>query len=305
MCWAVSNISTGRAPSSSLSGGSRAPRDSRRCRPGHPDRRLARECGDAREMDSRDTRSSSTIVAWPPCSMMAFSSAEALRHCGCEDDEKPSFANFWAMAPPTPQRMPTGMSRSSSARPCASLVLRPSDCHFEVAPTTTATCLRARFMRNSSLAGVDCSRHSRLTQHRGKEAPCAATSSRVLAANLLEHLGGVLGSVATRAQCLRHCRRGRSDSGADDALRLLAVHHLVAVRPPRRHDLAVGIGQKRERKPVLRREFLVRAGAVAETPRTTTPPSGAPSSSRGSRNASLCSRECRPSGRSTRSRPCP
>src|ERR1700722_11017014 len=55
--------------------------------------------------------------------------------------KKPSCANFWATAPPTPQRTPTGRSLSSRVLPCASLVLRPSDCHLEVAPTTTATCL--------------------------------------------------------------------------------------------------------------------------------------------------------------------
>src|SRR5262250_1187641 len=40
-----------------------------------------------------------------------------------------------------PQRTPTGRSLSSTALPCASKVLRPSDCHLEVAPITTATCL--------------------------------------------------------------------------------------------------------------------------------------------------------------------
>ena len=55
--------------------------------------------------------------------------------------KKPSCANFWAMAPPTPQRTPTGRLLSSTVLPCASKVLRPSDCHLEVAPITTATCL--------------------------------------------------------------------------------------------------------------------------------------------------------------------
>src|SRR5512146_2543851 len=54
------------------------------------------------------------------------------------------------MAPPTPQRMPTGRWLSSSALPCASLVLRPSACHLDVAPTTTATCFRAELMSYSS-----------------------------------------------------------------------------------------------------------------------------------------------------------
>src|SRR5437868_2258803 len=43
------------------------------------------------------------------------------------------------MAPPTPQRTPTGRPLSSSVLPCASTVLRPSDCHLDVAPTTMAT----------------------------------------------------------------------------------------------------------------------------------------------------------------------
>ena len=55
---------------------------------------------------------------------------------------KPSWANFWATAPPTPQRTPTGRSLSSISPPCINCVLRPSDCHLEVAPITTATGLR-------------------------------------------------------------------------------------------------------------------------------------------------------------------
>src|ERR1700722_8929058 len=55
--------------------------------------------------------------------------------------KKPSCANFWATAPPTPHSTPTGRWLSSNVLPCASKVLRPSDCHLEVAPTTTATCL--------------------------------------------------------------------------------------------------------------------------------------------------------------------
>jgi hypothetical protein len=38
-----------------------------------------------------------------------------------------------------PQRTPTGRSLSSTALPWASLVLRPSACHFDVAPMITAT----------------------------------------------------------------------------------------------------------------------------------------------------------------------
>src|SRR5690242_8619538 len=91
-------------------------------------------------MDASDTRSSSTIELAPPCPRMASSRAFALGALRVvSTTRKPSFANFWATAPPTPQRMPTGTSRSSSARPWASLVLRPSACHFDVAPTTTAT----------------------------------------------------------------------------------------------------------------------------------------------------------------------
>ena len=60
--------------------------------------------------------------------------------------QNPSRANFCATAPPTPQRTPTGNSLSSSVLPCASRVLRPSDCHFEVAPITTATGLPFAFV---------------------------------------------------------------------------------------------------------------------------------------------------------------
>src|SRR5437773_3129437 len=78
----------------------------------------------------------------PPCARMACASADALVSLRVVNTvKKPSWANFWAMAPPTPQRTPTGNSLSSTALPCASNVLRPSDCHLEVAPTTTATCL--------------------------------------------------------------------------------------------------------------------------------------------------------------------
>src|ERR1700687_1442486 len=91
-------------------------------------------------MDASDTRSSSTIELAPPCARMASSRAFALGALRVVSTTwKPSFANFWATAPPTPQRMPTGTSRSSSALPWASLVLRPSACHLDVAPTTTAT----------------------------------------------------------------------------------------------------------------------------------------------------------------------
>jgi hypothetical protein len=76
----------------------------------------------------------------PPCSMIAFSSAAAFAAVRVVSTTKnPSRVNFWAMAPPTPQRMPTGRWLSSSALPCASLVLRPSVCHLDIAPTTTAT----------------------------------------------------------------------------------------------------------------------------------------------------------------------
>src|SRR5215510_14135548 len=58
------------------------------------------------------------------------------------------------MAPPTPQRTPTGRWRSSTALPCASLVLRPSLCHLDVAPTTTATGLLAALIACSSWFNV-------------------------------------------------------------------------------------------------------------------------------------------------------
>src|SRR5882762_3274584 len=78
----------------------------------------------------------------PPCSRIAVASLDALASLRVVSTvKKPSCANFCATAPPTPQRTPTGTSLSSSVLPCASRVFRPSDCHLEVAPITTATCL--------------------------------------------------------------------------------------------------------------------------------------------------------------------
>src|SRR5580658_10709456 len=106
-------------------------------------------------MDSCDERSSSTTEHAPPCSRIAPARPAALDAVReVSTTKQPSFANFCAMAPPTPQRAPTGISLSSSVLPCASSVLRPSDCHLEVAPMTTATglpcVLRASLMRNGS-----------------------------------------------------------------------------------------------------------------------------------------------------------
>ena len=87
----------------------------------------------------------------PPCSRMAVASLDALASLRVVSTvKKPSCANFCATAPPTPHRTPTGSSLSSTGLPCASRVLRPSDCHLEVAPITTATCLPLVFvvMRN-------------------------------------------------------------------------------------------------------------------------------------------------------------
>ena len=51
-------------------------------------------------------------------------------------------------AAPIALAAPTANSVSSNALPCTSNVLRPSDCHFEVAPITTATCLFFEFARS-------------------------------------------------------------------------------------------------------------------------------------------------------------
>ena len=103
---------------------------------------LAADRGERRAIESCETRSSSTIMHSPPCSRIAAASLAALASLRVVSTvKKPSCANFCAIAPPTPQRTPTGRSLSSTVWPCASKVLRPSDCHFEVAPTTTATCL--------------------------------------------------------------------------------------------------------------------------------------------------------------------
>src|SRR3954449_8320923 len=75
------------------------------------------------------------------------------------------------MAPPTPQRTPTGRSLSSTAFPCASFVLRPSDCHLEVAPTTTATCLFPGFaLRFAVMQRSLCLVHWKA--HRTHVVPC-------------------------------------------------------------------------------------------------------------------------------------
>ena len=68
--------------------------------------------------------------------------------------KNPSLANFCAIAPPTPQRTPTGNSLSSTGLPCASNVLRPSACHFEVAPITTATGFPLVFLLPVSLISL-------------------------------------------------------------------------------------------------------------------------------------------------------
>src|SRR5437899_11406695 len=88
--------------------------------------------------------------------------------------------------------------------------------------------------------------------------PSRSGAAGLLATDLLEHLRRMLGGVGHTGPVLADRAVGTDpDGGADHTLGLLAVHDLVAVRPPRRHDLPVGIGQKRERELVLRREFLV------------------------------------------------
>src|SRR5690242_17110857 len=100
--------------------------------------------------ESCDDRSSSTIVHSPRCSRIAAASPVAFASARVvSTTKKPSRANFWAIAPPTPQRAPTGIWLSSSTFPWASFVLRPSDCHLEVAPTTTATGLPLLFFISS------------------------------------------------------------------------------------------------------------------------------------------------------------
>src|SRR5271167_1369101 len=103
-------------------------------------------------IESCETRSSSTIMPSPPCSRMALASADALVSLRVVSTvKKPSLANFCAIAPPTPQRTPTANSLSSTVCPYANKVLRPSDCHLEVAPITTATCLPFVFVLRFSL----------------------------------------------------------------------------------------------------------------------------------------------------------
>src|SRR5215212_1272227 len=94
----------------------------------------------------------------PPCSRIALASGPALASLRLVTTvKKPSCANFCAIAPPTPQRTPTSTSLSSTGWPCARIVLRPSDCHFEVAPITTQTCLPLvlLFIGRPLCSGVD------------------------------------------------------------------------------------------------------------------------------------------------------
>src|SRR6516165_8119319 len=98
---------------------------------------------------------------------MACASADALASLRVVNTvEKPSCANFCAMAPPTPQRTPTGNSLSSTGLPCASKVLRPSDCHLEVAPITTQTCLPFEFVFISDIPLLSNRRAPRTDEHR-------------------------------------------------------------------------------------------------------------------------------------------
>src|SRR5262252_10789961 len=110
-------------------------------------------------------RSSSTTMPSPPWSLIAAARPAALGALRVViTTKKPSRANFWAMAPPTPHRTPTGRWLSSSALPWASLVLRPSDCHFDVAPMTTATGLPLLFFPaiSSPLSSIEQSRQTLL-----------------------------------------------------------------------------------------------------------------------------------------------
>src|SRR5437879_603600 len=94
----------------------------------------------AAAIDFSDARSSSTVMQASSCCLMAACSAAAFDAWRVVSTvKKPSLANFCASAPPTPHLTPTGRSLSSRVLPCASLVLRPSDCHFDVAPMTTTT----------------------------------------------------------------------------------------------------------------------------------------------------------------------
>src|SRR2546426_8734129 len=77
------------------------------------------------------------------------------------------------------------------------------------------------------------------------------------------HLLGVLGRVGHLLPVLADDAVGADPHRrADHALGLLAVHHLVAVGSPRRHDLAIGVGEQRERQPVLLRELRVRLARI-------------------------------------------
>ena len=121
----------------------RGPRGSPRCRPARPGRRprggswrTPRRSNPARRDPARRSCIRRPARGWPPPVLRALASLRVVSTV-----KKPSWANFCATAPPTPQRTPTGTSLSSTVLPCASKVLRPSDCHLEVAPTTTATCL--------------------------------------------------------------------------------------------------------------------------------------------------------------------
>src|SRR5262249_54640224 len=91
--------------------------------------------------------------------------------------KKPSLANFWAIAPPTPHCTPTGTMFASTLPPCSMLVMRPSACHFEVAPITTQTSLPFEFFIPLSPSR----RHSKIiVPSRRRPGPIARSASNVL-----------------------------------------------------------------------------------------------------------------------------
>ena len=141
MFCAVSKSSIGMFSSSSISGGrslpSRYPAFSTTTS-GSPNSLLT--VSKPVEIESSDSRSSSTVMQSSPSESIAASSAEALGLLLVVSTTwKPSRANFSAMAPPTPHRIDSGNLSSGMFPPWTIRVLRPSDCHLDVAPITMAT----------------------------------------------------------------------------------------------------------------------------------------------------------------------
>ena len=77
-----------------------------------------------------------------------------------------------------------------------------------------------------------------------------------------EYFAGVAVGAHVVVRPLDSALRPDDEGRADDALNLLAVHHLLSVRAVLLHDGLVGVVSEREVEPVFRAEGLVLLGAI-------------------------------------------